>query len=38
VPLAVVPLAVVPPDEEDAELLVVGSDNAAGVLPLKKWM
>jgi hypothetical protein len=33
-------LGLVPPGEEDAdaELLAVGSDNAAGVLPLKKWM
>jgi hypothetical protein len=36
---AAVPLGVVvPPGEEDTELLAVGSDNAAGVLPLKKWM
>jgi hypothetical protein len=36
-PVAVPPVAL-PPGEEDAEPLAVGSDNAAGVLPLKKWM
>jgi hypothetical protein len=38
VPLVPVPLVPVPLGEEDAEVPAVGSDNAAGVLPLKKWM